>query len=64
MSGTFADAGIALNNLNKTRKYFESKCKADDGTIFFITRCFEYEIIFRALKQFEDYHLIYPNGQV
>ena len=64
MSGTFADAGIALNNLNKTRKYFESKYKADDGNIFFITRCFEYEIIFGALKQFEDYHLIYPNGQV
>ena len=59
--GAVADAGIVYNYLNNARKYFESKCKADDGTIFFITRCIEYEIIFRAFKKFEDYNLIYPN---
>ena len=59
--GALADAGIVYNYLNKAKNYFESKCQADDGTIFFTTRCIEYEIIFRAFKQFEVYELIYSN---
>ena len=59
--GSLADAGIVYNYLNKAKNYFESKCQADDGTIFFTTRCVEYEIIFRAFKQFDNYELIYSN---
>jgi len=59
--GALADAGIVYNYLIKAKNYFESKCRADDGTLFFTTRCIEYEIIFRAFKQFEDYELIYSN---
>lgn len=59
--GSLADAGIVYNYLNKAKNYFESKCQADDGTIFFTTRCVKYEIIFRAFKQFDNYELIYSN---
>jgi len=59
--GALADAGIVYNYLIKAKNYFESKCQADDGTLFFTIRCIEYEIIFRAFKQFEDYELIYSN---
>ena len=58
--GAVVDAGVVYNHLKKAINYFESKCKADDGTIFFTTRCYEYEIIFRAFKQFENFDLIYP----
>ena len=59
--GAIADAGIVFNYLNKAKKYFESKCQADDGTIFFTTRCIEYETIFQAFKKFENFELVYPN---
>ncbi len=59
--GAFADAGIIINYSRKAKNYFESKCKADDGTLFFCTRCAEYEVIFRKFKQFEKFDLIYPS---
>ena len=59
--GVVADAGLVYNYLTNAKKYFESKCKADDGTIFFTTRCMEYEIIFQAFKNFENYELVYPS---
>ena len=59
--GAAADAGIVYHYLSNAKRYFESKCQKDDGTIFFTTRCIEYEIIFRAFKQFENYDLIYPS---
>ena len=58
--GAAADAGIIYKYSTNAKNYFESKCKEDDGTIFFCTRCSEYEIIFRKFKQFENYDLIYP----
>ena len=58
--GAAADAGIIANYAYKAKNYFESKCKEDDGTIFFCTRCAEYEVIFRKFKQFENFDLIYP----
>ena len=59
--GAVADAGIIINYSRKAKNYFESKCKADDGTLFFCTRCSEYEVIFRKFKQFENFDLIYPS---
>ena len=59
--GVTIDSGLVLKNLKNAKQYFESKCRADDGTLFFIARCSEYEIIFRKFKQFEDYDLIYPS---
>ena len=58
--GSLADAGIVYQYLTNDKKYFESKCRDDDGTLFFTTRCLEYEIIFKAFKQFENFELIYP----
>ena len=58
--GAAADAGIIYYYSKNAINYFESKCKEDDGTIFFCTRCSEYEIIFRKFKQFENYDLICP----
>lgn len=58
--GAAVDAGIIYKYSTNAKYYFESKCKEDDGTIFFCTRCSEYEIIFRKFKQFENYDLIYP----
>ena len=58
--GSTLDIGLAFSFCRDAKKYFESKCKSDDGTIFFITRCYEYEVIFRKFKQFENYELIYP----
>ena len=43
------------------KKYFESKCLTDDGTIFFTTRCSEYEVIFNKFEQFKKFELIYPS---
>ena len=59
--GAIVDAGIVYKYSNNARKYFESKCKKDDGTIFFCTRCAEYEVIFRKFKQFENFDLVYPS---
>ena len=58
--GAAADAGIVASKCYNSKKYFESKCKADDGTIFFTTRCSEYEIIFRKFKQLQNYDIVYP----
>lgn len=58
--GAAADSGIVCKYSYNAQKYFESKCKEDDGTIFFCTRCGEYEVIFRKFKQFENYDLIIP----
>lgn len=58
--GTAADIGLVYKYLYNAKKYFESKCKADDGTIFFCTRCAEYEVIFRKFKQFDNFDLVYP----
>lgn len=59
--GAAADAGIVYKYALNAKRYFESKCKEDDGTIFFCTRCSEYEVIFRKFKQFDEYDLIYPS---
>lgn len=48
--GAIADAGIVFNYLNKAKKYFESKCQADDGTIFFTTRCMSMKSYSKHLK--------------
>ena len=61
ISGASIDAGLAFSFCRDAKKYFESKCKADDGTLFFYTRCFEYEVIFRKFKEIENYKIIYPN---
>ena len=58
--GAAADAGIVYKYALNAKRYFESKCKEDDGTIFFCTRCSEYEVIFRKFKQFDEYDLVYP----
>ena len=60
--GSIADAGIVLKYSSNAKKYFESKCREDDGTIFFCTRCAEYEVIFRQFKQFEKYNLVINNN--
>ena len=59
--GGIIDGGIVFKYSNNARKYYESKCKADDGTIFFTTRCAEYEIIFRKFELFKNTNLIYPS---
>lgn len=59
--GAAADAGIVYKYALNAKRYFESKCKEDDGTIFFCTRCSEYEVIFRKFKQFDEYDLVYPS---
>ena len=58
--GAAADAGIIYYYSRNAINYFESKCKEDDGTIFFCTRCSEYEIIFSKFKQFNNYEIEYP----
>ena len=58
--GSIIDGGIVFKYSNNARKYYESKCKADDGTIFFTTRCAEYEKIFRQFELFKNFDLIYP----
>lgn len=59
--GAIIDGGIIYKYSNNAKKYYESKCKADDGTIFFTTRCAEYEIIFRQFELFKNFDLIYPS---
>lgn len=59
-AGSVIDTGLTFSFCKDAKNYFESKCEKDDGTIFFITRCSEYEVIFRKFKQFEEYELIYP----
>ena len=58
--GAVVDSGIVCKYSRNAKNYFESKCKQDDGTLFFCTRCSEYEVIFRKFKQFENYKLVYP----
>ena len=59
--GAIIDGGIIYKYSNNAKKYYESKCKADDGTIFLTTRCAEYEIIFRQFELFKNFNLIYPS---
>lgn len=58
--GAAIDTGIVSTYTFRAKRYFESKCEKDDGTIFFYTRCSEYEVIFRHFKRLENYELIYP----
>lgn len=58
--GATIDTGIVSTYTFRAKRYFESKCEKDDGTIFFYTRCSEYEVIFRHFKRLENYELIYP----
>ena len=58
--GAAADAGIIYYYSRNAVNYFESKCKEDDGTIFFCARCSEYEVIFKRFKQFDNYEIEYP----
>ena len=62
--GAAADSFIVGKYANNAKKYFESKCAQDDGTIFFYTRCSEYEVIFKRFKQFDNYELIYPPDKI
>lgn len=59
--GAIIDGGIVYKYSNNAKKYYESKCKADDGTMFLTTRCAEYEIIFRQFELFKNFDLIYPS---
>ena len=59
--GSIIDGGIVYKYSNNAKKYYESKCKTDDGTIFLTTRCAEYEIIFRQFELFKNFNLIYPS---
>ena len=58
--GASIDTGIISKYIYRAKRFFESKCEKDDGTIFFYTRCSEYEVIFRHFKRLENYKLIYP----
>ena len=58
--GALCDFGLVIKFGRNANKYFKSKCEADDGTIFFCTRCYEYEAIFKKFKNFSSYDLIYP----
>jgi hypothetical protein len=58
--GATIDTGIISKYIYRAKRFFESKCEKDDGTIFFYTRCSEYEVIFRHFKRLEKYKLIYP----
>ena len=58
--GATIDTGIISKYIYRAKRFFESKCEKDDGTIFFYTRCSEYEVIFRHFKRLENYNLIYP----
>ena len=58
--GATIDTGIVSTYTFRAKRYFESKCEKDDRTIFFYTRCSEYEVIFRHFKKLENYKLIYP----
>ena len=58
--GALCDFGLVLKYGRNANKYFKSKCEADDGTIFFCTRCYEYEAIFKKFQIFSSYDLIYP----
>ncbi len=59
--GAVIDGGIVFKYSKNSLNYFESKCMTDDGTIFFTTRCSEYEVIFRKFEQFKNFDLIYPS---
>ena len=59
--GVIIDGGIVYKYSKNAKKYYESKCRADDGTIFFTTKCAEYEIIFRQFELFKNFDLIYPS---
>lgn len=59
--GSIIDFSMLLLYGKRAKNYFQSKCKTDDGTIFFCIRCHEYEIIFHKFKEFQNYDLIYPN---
>ena len=58
--GSICDFALVMIYSNNANKYFKSKCEADDGTLFFCSRCYEYEAIFKKFKNFEIYDLIYP----
>ena len=58
--GSIIDFSMLLLYGNRAKNYFQSKCRTDDGTIFFCIRCHEYEIIFKKFKEFQNYDIIYP----
>lgn len=58
--GAICDFGLVINFGINANKYYKSKCEADDGTLFFCTRCYEYIIIFKKFKKFDSFNLIYP----
>jgi len=58
--GATIDASMIAYYGKKAKNYFESKCRNDDGTVFFCNRCYEYEIIFNKFKNFDNYDIIYP----
>ena len=58
--GALCEFGLVINIGRNANKYYKSKCEADDGTLFFCSRCYEYEVIFQKFKKFDSYNLIYP----
>lgn len=60
ITGATIDSAMMIHYGKNAKNYFETKCKTDDGTLFFCSRCYEYEIIFKKFKDFQDYDIIYP----
>lgn len=58
--GSIIDFSMLILYANRAKKYFQSKCRNDDGTIFFCVRFHEYEIIFKKFKEFQNYDIIFP----
>ena len=58
--GSIIDFSMLILYAKRAKKYFQSKCRNDDGTIFFCDRCHEYEIIFKKFKGFQNYDIIFP----
>lgn len=58
--GAALDVSMITFYGKRAKNYFESKSKTDDGTIFFCTRCYEYEIIFKKFNDLQNSNFIYP----
>ena len=58
--GSIIDFSMLILYAKRAKNYFQSKCRNDDGTIFFCVRCHEYEVIFKKFKEFQNYDIIFP----
>lgn len=57
---TICNCGLVIHFWRNVNKYYKIKCEADNGALFFCSRCYEYIVIFKKYKKFDSFNHIYP----